>query len=257
MNPHDFSPEPKSGASARCRAFIRQEITNYRMKLQDDRGSDMLNQLLYELNTHGANFVKAVDISMLSANENRGYSVALLIGIVLSPGYIYRLSKGILDTSEFSEKEQSADKLAEWIADFIIAKGYKAFAQSERNLLQEFYDEKTKTTPLPHKKIAILAGLGWIGKNNLLVTKEYGSAFCMGSVLTNAPLPTENRIIIKPKCGECTICKEICPAGAIHGSTWEKGISRDLIVDVYHCDGCLKCLANCLWTQKYMKNNFK
>jgi len=121
--------------------------------------------------------------------------------------------------------------------------------------LYGFYDETTKTTPLPHKKIAILAGLGWIGENNLLVTQEYGSALCMCTILTNAPLPTENKPIIMPKCGECTICKDICPTGAIHGATWEMGMNRDLIVDVYHCDGCLKCLVNCPWTQKYMKNN--
>ncbi|MDF2505530.1 epoxyqueuosine reductase [Clostridium sp.] len=217
----------------------------------------MVNELISELNTRGVNFVKVVDISMLSAKEHRGYSVAILIGIVLIPSYIFRLSKeNVLDYSEFTEKENSADKLAEWTADFIIAKGYKAFAQSERNLgLHGFYDETTKTTPLPHKKIAILAGLGWIGKNNLLVTQEYGSALCMCSVLTNAPLPTENRPIIMPKCGECSVCKDICPAGAIHGSTWEMGMNRELIVDVYHCDCCLKCLANCPWTQKYMKNN--
>jgi len=217
----------------------------------------MLKELISELNTLGANFVKVVDISMLSANENRGYSVALLIGIVLSPCYIFRLLKeNILDYSEFSEKESRTDKLAEWTADFIKEKGYKAFAQSERNLgLHGFYDETTKTTPLPQKKIAILAGLGWIGKNNLLVTQEYGSSVCMCSVLTNAPLHTENMPIIMPKCGECTVCKDICPTGAIHGSTWEIDINRDLIVDVYHCDGCLKCLANCPWTQKYMKNN--
>ena len=193
---------------------------------------------------------------MLSENENRGYSVAILIGIVLSSSYIFCLSKeNIVDYSEFSEKEHCADKLAEWTADFIEAKKYKAFAQSERNLiLHGFYDETTKATPLPHKKIAILAGLGWIGKNNLLVTKEYGSALCMCSVLTNAPLPTENKPIIMPKCRECTVCKDICPTGAIHGFTWETGMNRDLIVDVYHCDGCLKCLANCPWTQKYMKS---
>ncbi|HEY8804519.1 MAG TPA: hypothetical protein VIM42_05295 [Clostridium sp.] len=102
---------------------------------------------------------------MLSINENRGYSVAILIGIVLGPSYIFRLSKeNIIDYSEFTEKENGANKLAEWTADFIKVKRYKSFAQSERNLgLHEFYDETTKTTPLPHKKIAILAGLGWIG----------------------------------------------------------------------------------------------
>lgn len=217
----------------------------------------MLNELISELNTRGVDFVKAADISMLPASKNRGYSGALLIGIILSPGYISRLSKeNIADCSEFSETESKTDKLAEWAADFIIAKGYKAFAQSERNLdLHGFYDEIKKTTPLPHKTIAVLTGLGWIGKNNLLVTTEYGSALCMSTVLTNAPLPTGNNPIVVPKCGKCTVCKDTCQTGAIHGAAWEMGVDRDLIVDVYHCNCCLKCLADCPWTQKYMESN--
>lgn len=216
----------------------------------------MMNELISELKNHGVNFVKIVDISMLSEKENRGYSVAILIGITLSSNYILHLSEeDILDHSEFSQNENDADKLAEWTADFIIEKGYKAYAQSERNLINGFFDVNTKTTPLPHKKIAMLAGLGWIGKDNLLVTKEYGSALCMCSILTNAPLPTENKPIIMPKCGECSVCKDICPAGVIHGTTWEIGMNRDLIVDVYNCETCLKCLVNCPWTQKYMRNN--
>mgnify|MGYP001590114478 FL=1 len=216
----------------------------------------MVNELISELNTRGANIVKVVDISMLSANENHGYSVAILIEIVLSPSYIFRLSKeNIIDHSEFGEKEHRTHELAEWTADFIIAKGYKAFALSDRNLIHGFFDITTKTSSLPHKKIAMLAGLGWIGKNNLLVTEEYGSALCMCTVLTNAPLPTENRSIIMPKCGKCTVCKDICPAGVIRGTTWEIGMNRDLIVDVYHCVTCLKCLAKCPWTQRYMENN--
>lgn len=76
---------------------------------------------------------------------------------------------------------------------------------------------------------------------------------CMCTVLTNAPLPTENRPIVMPKCGKCTVCKNVCQAEAIHGSTWKIGMDRDLIVDVYHCNTCLKCLTNCPWTQKHMK----
>lgn len=217
----------------------------------------MIKELITELNACGVDFIKTVDISMISAKENRGYSAAVLIGIVLSPGYIFRLSKeNILDHSEFGEKEHRADELAEWTADFITAKGYSALAQSEKSLLAHgFYDSVTKTTPLPHKSIALLAGLGWIGKDNLLVTKEYGSAFCMCTVLTNAPLPAENKPILMPECGECTVCKDICPSGVIHGSTWNRKVHRDSLVDVYHCEGCLKCLANCTWTQKYMNNN--
>ena len=179
----------------------------------------MLDELISELIPRGADIVKVIDISILKPTENLGYSVAILIGIVLGPKYIYRLSKeDILDYSEYSDKENNVDKLAEWTADFISAKSYKAFAQSERNLsLYGFYDETTKTTPLP----------------------------------------TVNRPIIIPKCEKCTVCKDICPAGVLHSASWSIGINRDSIVDVYHCEGCLKCLTNCPWTQKYMRDNLK
>ena len=216
----------------------------------------MIRELISELNTRGADFIKTVDISMLSEKENRGYDTAILIGILLSPELILGLSKETIAVpSEFWEKEHRTHELAEWTANYIIAKGYKAFAQSDGNLINGYYEEATKTTVLPHKKIAILSGVGWIGKNNLLVTEEYGSALCMCTVLTNAPLPTEKRTMIMPKCGECTVCKDICPTYVIHGATWEPGMNRDLIVDVYHCECCLKCLVNCPWTQKYMKSN--
>jgi epoxyqueuosine reductase QueG len=214
----------------------------------------MLDKMISELKSRGVNFIKVVDISMLSANENRGYSTAILIGLALSPGYIYRLSEeNASDKSEFAEKEHAVDNLAEWIADYIRDKGYRSYAQSERNLINEFYDVDTKTSSLPHKKIAMLAGLGWIGKSNLLLTEEYGSAICMCSVLTDAPLPTKNLPIIRSKCGECNVCKNICPTKAIHGTEWEKGMARELIVDVYHCTACLKCMFSCPWTQRYMK----
>lgn len=216
----------------------------------------MYNELLSELKSCGVNIVKAVDISMLSAKENRGYSVAILIGVALSPGYICRLSEeNASDCAEFSEKEHAVDQLAEWVADYIKAKGYEAYAQSERNLINGYYDADSKTTPLPHKKIAMLAGLGWIGKSNLLVTQEYGSALCMCSVLTNAPFPTQTKPMIQSICGTCSICKDICPAKVIHGTTWEEGIDRDLMIDVYHCEGCLKCLVRCIWTQRYRNGN--
>ncbi|QHQ62940.1 epoxyqueuosine reductase [Anaerocolumna sedimenticola] len=225
----------------------------------------MISEIKAELKNRGADFIKVVDITKLQDRENRGYHSAILIGITLSPDYIYRqIKENTVDHSEFGEKEHRADELADWLTDFIISKGYDAFSQSERNLIHGFFNESTKTTPLPHKKIAMLTGIGWIGKSNLLVTKEYGSAVCMCTVLTNAPLLSENRPFIDSQCKGCTKCIDICPANAIHGSAWEPGMNRDCIVDVYKCEGCLKCLISCPWTIKYMekyrinicKNNF-
>jgi epoxyqueuosine reductase QueG len=219
--------------------------------------TSIANELIAQVKKRGANFVKAVDISMLSSRENQGYCNALVLGITLSPGYINRLSQNpSTDYSEFGKKEHDVDELADWTADFLRGQGYKAFAQSEKSLLSRegLFVAQTKRTRLPHKKIAIMAGLGWIGKNNLLVTEENGSALCLCTVLTNMPLAAENQSIIMPKCGDCTVCQDVCPAGVLHGQTWNKDVDRDVIVDVYHCRACLKCLALCPWTQKQIKN---
>lgn len=217
----------------------------------------MLNALICELHNRGADIIKTVDISMLSDQERLGYDTAILIGIVLSRKYIYRLvTEDTIDYSEFAENENQTDRLADWTADFIAAKGYRAFSQSEDNLLQHGdYNELEKRTPLPHKKIALMSGIGWIGKNNLLVTKQYGSAVSICTVLTDLPLSTENKAIEMPKCGNCMVCANICPAKVISGITWGFDVDRDKIVDVYHCETCLKCLANCPWTLNYMNDD--
>lgn len=203
----------------------------------------------------GARFIRYVDISELSLEENRGYSGAILLGIALSPQYVDKLGKDEnVDWREFSFTEHQADKLAEKISEYLMEKGYKSYAQSESNLLAHGdYKSEIKTTPLPHKTIAILAGLGWIGKNNLLVTKEYGSALCMCTVLTNGPIKTTVYEIYPSKCKGCQVCKNICPSQVITGKEWKVGVRRDELVNVYKCATCLKCLANCPWTKQYIK----
>ena len=68
---------------------------------------------------------------------------------------------------------------------------------------------------ISHKAVARMAGLGWQGKNLLLITPKYGSRVRLVSILTEAPLeidgPIENR------CGNCTLCRDACPAKAIKG----------------------------------------
>ena len=68
---------------------------------------------------------------------------------------------------------------------------------------------------ISHKAVARMAGLGWQGKNLLLITPEYGPRVRLTSILTEAPLevdgPVENR------CGDCTLCRDACPVKAIKG----------------------------------------
>lgn len=55
-------------------------------------------------------------------------------------------------------------------------------------------------SPLPHKTVAVHAGLGWIGKNCLLITERYGGAVRLSSLLTDAPLPFDAPVE-KSRCG--------------------------------------------------------
>lgn len=178
-----------------------------------------IKNVLYE---RGADIVRFVDISKLSIKQTQGFSKAILFCMVLSRKFITDMRNNLqIDHDEFVEKEHRTDKLADWLAAYIHQKGYRAYSQSEENNMKSGnYDEKTRSSILPHKTIARLAGLGFIGKNNLLVTKDYGCAFSMCTVLTDALISTESYPIVFSKCGECDICKRVCPAKAIYGKEW-------------------------------------
>jgi len=95
-------------------------------------------------------------------------------------------------------------------------------------------DRATHRGHLSHKMVATRAGLGWIGKNALLVTKEFGPRLRLVTVLTDAPLRGK-RPIIESQCGDCQACVKACPVGAIHGVNWAPKTERAALVDVHKC----------------------
>jgi epoxyqueuosine reductase len=69
---------------------------------------------------------------------------------------------------------------------------------------------------LSHRELGALAGIGWRGRNNLLVHPEFGSQVRYASILTDAPLPDCGlEIGAERGCGDCCACVSVCPAGAI------------------------------------------
>jgi epoxyqueuosine reductase QueG len=89
----------------------------------------------------------------------------------------------------------------------------------------------------PHKMAATCAGLGWIGKNGMLVNSVYGPNLIWATILTNAPLEPTSDQIMESKCEECTICVTACPASAVKGVNWVRGLGAEKLVDLKACAG--------------------
>ena len=212
------------------------------------------------LKDSGVDFIRFLDVSELTDTQNRGLPSAILIGISIDPKFI----KEVFDNpeyvpehgDEYIQTEEKAGEVTDKLAKILADKGYKAISQSDAGLIaEEAFDFDKKESVLPHKTVAVLGGLGWIGKNNLLITPEYGAAQCLGKLLTDAPLETTSPERLTSKCGSCRICTDICDKKVLKGKAWDTTVSRDDIVDVHGCSICLKCLVHCPQTLAYMKKS--
>jgi len=92
----------------------------------------------------------------------------------------------------------------------------------------------------PHKTAATCAGLGWIGKSGLLISREFGPRLSWATVLTDAPLPLNPYPVISSGCGDCRCCVEACPSGAIRDVHWKRSAEYKPLIDVDRCMGQLK-----------------
>ena len=81
-------------------------------------------------------------------------------------------------------------------------------------------DWRNQRAHLSHRHAAMAAGIGYLGRNGLLVHPEYGSAIRLVSILTDMPLRTDSPI--DTDCGDCFECVAACPVGAISPEGMEK-----------------------------------
>ncbi|WP_081216058.1 tRNA epoxyqueuosine(34) reductase QueG [Pseudoalteromonas luteoviolacea] len=70
------------------------------------------------------------------------------------------------------------------------------------------------SAPVLERQIAEKAGLGWRGKNSLLIHKQAGSWFFLGELFVDLPLPADEKKV-EEGCGKCNACISLCPTGAI------------------------------------------
>ncbi len=163
----------------------------------------------------GAALVGGCDlgVSPVKGQENLRYAFSFAV----------KLSDSVLKTIDgapsfmYFQHYRAANALLDNIAFKLSQKlellGYNAFPVAASQSLGKnnpFYGL------LPHKTVAVLSGLGFVGKSGLFLTEKYGSKVRLATVLTDMPLANE-KPIIENGCGDCTACMKACPAGAIFG----------------------------------------
>ncbi|MCC8048066.1 MAG: 4Fe-4S binding protein [Oscillospiraceae bacterium] len=223
---------------------------------------NLTEELLELLHSEGAALAGIADMRGVTGCA---YSAGAAVALPL-PRHIVRDLK-TAPTQEYLEAYSELNRRLNAIVtageQFLLSRGCEAYAQTTERISAE----KDRPAAVPHKTVATRAGLGWIGKNCLLVTPRYGSAVRLSSILTNAPLKCDEAID-SSRCGNCALCVAACPGGALHGTLWHAGAARAEIVDVDRCydtqrevfrravggerDLCGKCFAVCAYTQKYL-----
>ncbi len=222
-----------------------------------------------------AEFVECIGFADLSAYQDeivkfggnivRGYKYGISIGIVLPDTIVDFLSDRFDQNVACEYKIHAYDVIndrlnlcASKIASFLNGKGFKALpiAAAERTNI----DEAIPT--ISHKMIAHIAGLGWIGKNCLLITPDHGPRVRFVTVLTDAPVRAVNNPLTQ-RCNDCVECVNNCPVQAIKGKNYMDGESREERFDFLKCQryfGKMKerytwdVCGMCLYVCPYGKN---
>jgi epoxyqueuosine reductase len=142
-----------------------------------------------------------------------------LSGLVTGISFGYRLSDVVLDgiidhptrTYQYHYRQVNSllDQIGLRIAGYLEEAGRRAFPVPSSQVI----DWNGFTGHVSHKAVARLAGLGWIGRNNLLVNPDHGARVRYATVLTDLDLPCDEPI--RADCGDCRRCMGACPGRAI------------------------------------------
>ncbi len=139
------------------------------------------------------------------------------------------------------------DRAAFLLSSYIQESGFQALPIPASQII----DWEKQRAHLSHKKVGYLAGLGFIGRNNLLVNPELGAKFRLVTVLTDMPLEADKPL--EGDCGTCLKCLEPCPAQAIkekreefdHRACFEKlkEFRKMGLVGQHICGVCVKACS--------------
>jgi epoxyqueuosine reductase len=139
------------------------------------------------------------------------YTCAISFGLVISKNVLETISNGptLFYQHHYRQINYRLDMIAYLVAREIEQKGFKALPFAASQMI----DWQNQKAHISHKRIGEIAGIGWIGRNNLLVHPVFGAHVRYNTVLTDMPLEAGEPL--ETGCDTCTACMQACPADAI------------------------------------------
>lgn len=221
-------------------------------RLKMDKAKENYKRLEKFAKGLGADLFGVADVSavrdkfFLPSNVTAGLERAISLGVRLLDKVLEEIKDKPtrLYYHHYRQINMLLDQMSLKISSFIQAEGVKALPIPASQII----NWEKQYAHLCHRKIAQLAGLGWIGRNNLLVTPEFGSRVRFTSILTNMELSQNG--VISGDCGKCRRCLGVCPAEAIkekkedfdYMACFEKlrAFRKEGLTSQYICGVCVK-----------------
>jgi len=193
----------------------------------------------------GADIFGVADLDLLREYETHpanlldGFDYGISIGVKLPDPLFDMLPESRpLYSRYYVVANDLLDRIAFEISRAIEGEGYRALPIPASKVLGGLHWR----SHISHKAIARAAGVGWIGRNLLLVTPQFGPRVRLASILTDMPLkagkPSRNR------CGVCRECIDSCITHALHYSDFDDYPERNEVFEVDKCASKLREFAS-------------
>jgi epoxyqueuosine reductase len=152
------------------------------------------------------NFDKRVNPSKLLDNAQS----VIVVGLNYNPPEMVRYNRTlhgrIASYAQYEDYHSFIKKRLRGLADFIVFRTGKDF----------HFKICVDSVPLAERALAVRAGLGFIGKNHMLINPRLGCKIFLGEIITDLNLQHDEPMVISERiCSDCDKCVKICPTGAL------------------------------------------
>lgn len=223
-----------------------------------------------EMQKAGAALVGFADLRVLETRPFSELPVGVAIALEFDDPYLAR-NPGTSEADPryieaYYRNGRRLDPVVDKGVEILRAEGYTAWGYGSETFFdrqgQDMNPEAYLTSLYQHKTTATLSGLGWIGRMGVLVTPRFGPHVWLATIITDAPFVAAEPLT-ESRCGSCQKCRDACPATAITGESWQRGMARADLVDIKKCQShrrkrgqlagtpmCGLCLAACPFGKK-------